>query len=227
MMGRVPWASEVSNCNAPDTGNIELLHRFATTEQARCWLNPLLAGEMRSCFAMSEPDVASSDPTNIATSIRRDEAHYVVNGRKWFITSAAHPLCRLVVVMGRSNDAAPAHGRHTLLLVPMDTPGLTIVRNVPVMQQQAIDGHCELLFRDVRVPLSSRLGPGRVHHCMRSIGQCELALELMSARDRTARVRPCLGRLRERAGLDRAQPRRDRSGALAGAARGVAHGHAG
>ena len=196
MMGRVPWASEVFNCNAPDTGNIELLHRFATNEQARCWLDPLLAGEIRSCFAMSEPDVASSDPTNIATRIQRDEEHYVVNGRKWFITGAAHPHCRLVVVMGRSDDAAPAHGRHTLLLVPMDTPGLTIVRNVPVMQQQAIDGHCELLFRDVRVPLSSRLGdegagfalaqarlgPGRVHHCMRSIGQCELALELMSAR---------------------------------------------
>lgn len=198
IMGRVPWASEVFNCNAPDTGNIELLHRFATPEQAERWLRPLLAGEMRSCFAMSEPDVASSDPTNIATRIRRDGDHYVLNGRKWFITGAAHPNCRLVVVMGCSSDApdTPAHARHTLLLVPMDTPGLSIVRNVPVMQQQAIDGHCELLFRDVRVPVANRLGeegagfalaqarlgPGRVHHCMRSIGQCELALELMSAR---------------------------------------------
>ena len=198
IMGRVAWSSEVFNCSAPDTGNIELLHRFATPAQATAWLEPLLAGTMRSCFAMSEPDVASSDPTNIATSIRRDGDHYVVNGRKWFITGAAHPECRLAVLMGCSNDApdAPAHARHTLLLVPMDTPGLSVVRNVPVMQQQAIDGHCELLFRDVHVPVGNRLGdegagfalaqarlgPGRVHHCMRSIGQCELALELMSAR---------------------------------------------
>jgi len=198
IMGRVPWASEVFNCNAPDTGNIELLHRFADPEQSVRWLTPLLAGDIRSCFAMSEPDVASSDPTNIATEIRRQDDHYVLNGRKWFITGAAHPSCRLVVVMGchhgRGGDAP--HGRHSLLLVPMDSPGLSIERNVPVMQQQSIDGHCELLFRDVRVPLSSRLGaegegfalaqarlgPGRVHHCMRSIGQCELALDLMSAR---------------------------------------------
>ena len=198
IMGRVGWSSEVFNCSAPDTGNIELLHRFATPAQAERWLDPLLAGAMRSCFAMSEPDVASSDPTNIATRIQRDGDHYVVNGRKWFITGAAHPNCRLAVVMGRSSDApeASAHARHTLLLVPMDTPGLSVVRNVPVMQQQAIDGHCELLLRDVRVPVANRLGdegagfalaqarlgPGRVHHCMRSVGQCELALELMSAR---------------------------------------------
>ena len=198
IMGRVAWSAEVFNCSAPDTGNVELLHRFATPEQAERWLNPLLAGEMRSCFAMSEPDVASSDPTNIATRIHREGEHYVVNGRKWFITGAAHPNCRLAVVMGCSSDesGAPAHARHTLLLVPMDSPGLSAVRNVPVMQQQAIDGHCELLFRDVRVPVANRLGaegagfalaqarlgPGRVHHCMRSIGQCELALELMSAR---------------------------------------------
>ena len=198
IMGRVPWSAEVFNCSAPDTGNIELLHRFATPDQSERWLKPLLAGEMRSCFAMSEPDVASSDPTNIATRIDRDGEHYVVNGRKWFITGAAHPNCRFVLVMGcSSNDAgASAHGRHTLLLVPMDTPGLSIERKVPVMQQQAIDGHCELLFRSVRVPVANRigeegtgfalaqarLGPGRVHHCMRSIGQCELALALMSAR---------------------------------------------
>ena len=198
IMGRVAWSAEVFNCSAPDTGNVELLHRFATPEQTERWLNPLLAGEMRSCFAMSEPDVASSDPTNIATRIHREGEHYVVNGRKWFITGAAHPNCRLAVVMGCSSDesGAPAHARHTLLLVPMDSPGLSVVRNVPVMQQQAIDGHCELLFRDVRVPVANRLGaegagfalaqarlgPGRVHHCMRSIGQCELALELMSAR---------------------------------------------
>ena len=198
IMGRVGWSSEVFNCSAPDTGNIELPHRFATPEQTERWLNPLLVGTMRSCFAMSEPDVASSDPTQIATRIVRDGSHYIVNGRKWFITGAAHPDCRLALVMGCSSDAASAsaHARHTLLLVPMETPGLSIVRNVPVMQQQAIDGHCELLFKDVRVPVpnrlgdegagfalaQARLGPGRVHHCMRSIGQCELALELMSAR---------------------------------------------
>ena len=201
IMGRVPWCAEVFNCNAPDTGNIELLHRFATPDQASEWLAPLLAGEMRSCFAMSEPDVASSDPTNIATRIVRDGDDYIVNGRKWFITGAAHPNCRLVVLMGCSADPqdaadAPPHTRHTLLLVPMNTPGLSIVRNIPVMQQQAIDGHCELLFRNVRVPVANRLGdegagfalaqarlgPGRVHHCMRTVGQCELALELMSAR---------------------------------------------
>ena len=198
IMGRVPWSSEVFNCSAPDTGNIELLHGFATPEQIERWLDPLLAGQMRSCFAMSEPDVASSDPTNIATRIVQDGEHYVVNGRKWFITGAAHPNCRLAIVMGCSSEVpgAPAHRRHTLVLVPMDAPGLTVVRNMPVMQQQAIDGHCELLFQDVRVPVANRLGdegagfalaqarlgPGRVHHCMRSIGQCELALELMSAR---------------------------------------------
>ena len=198
IMGRVAWSPEVFNCSAPDTGNIELLHRFATPAQTGQWLNPLLAGEMRSCFAMSEPDVASSDPTNIATRIARDGEHYVINGRKWFITGAAHPNCRLVVLMGCSGAGVdlPPHARHTLLLVPLDSPGLSVVRNVPVMQQQAIDGHCELLLRDVRVPVANRLGdegagfalaqarlgPGRVHHCMRSIGQCELALELMSAR---------------------------------------------
>lgn len=204
IMGRVPWSAEVFNCGAPDSGNIELLQLFATPLQRERWLDPLLAGEIRSCFAMSEPDVASSDPTNIATRIVRDGDDYVVNGRKWFVTGAAHPNCRLVVMMGCSSDApdAPAHARHTLLLVPLDTPGLTLVRNVPVMQHQAIEGHCELLFRDVRVPVTqrlgaegagfalaqARLGPGRVHHCMRSIGQCELALELMSARARERRV---------------------------------------
>ena len=197
-MGRVAWSSEVFNCSAPDTGNIELLHRFATPEQSQRWLEPLLSGHIRSCFAMSEPDVASSDPTNIATRIQRDAGDYVVNGRKWFITGAAHPNCRLVVLMGRQDGAATtdSHGQHTLLLIPLDTPGVQVERNIPVMQHQSIDGHCELVFRNVRVPQRSRLGeegegfklaqarlgPGRVHHCMRTIGQCELALELMSAR---------------------------------------------
>ncbi|MBS0318224.1 MAG: acyl-CoA dehydrogenase family protein, partial [Proteobacteria bacterium] len=200
-MGRVPWASEVFNCSAPDTGNMELLHRFATPAQRERWLMPLLEGRVRSCFAMSEPDVASSDPTNLQTRIARDGDGYLLNGRKWFITGAAHPNCRLVIVMGRSDAVdpapdAPTHQRHSLLLVPMDAPGVEIVRNIPVMQQQAIDGHCEIVLRNVRVPADqllgaegegfalaqARLGPGRVHHCMRTIGQCELALELMAER---------------------------------------------
>ena len=198
IMGRVPWASEVFNCSAPDTGNIELLHLAATPEQARQWMAPLLDGTIRSCFAMSEPDVASSDATNISTRIRRDGEDYVVNGRKWFITGALHPACRLAIVMGVSNDApdAPAHQRHSMILVPMDAPGVEIVRNMPVMAHLAIDGHCEMVFRNVRVPAANllgaegggfalaqaRLGPGRVHHCMRTIGQCELALELLCER---------------------------------------------
>jgi acyl-CoA dehydrogenase len=198
IMGRVPWASEVFNCSAPDTGNIELLHLAATPEQARQWMAPLLEGQIRSCFAMSEPDVASSDATNICTRIQREGDDYVINGRKWFITGALHPACRLAIVMGVSNDAAdaPAHQRHSMILVPMDAPGVEIVRNMPVMAHLAIDGHCEMVFKNVRVPAAhllgaegggfalaqARLGPGRVHHCMRTIGQCELALELMCER---------------------------------------------
>ena len=198
IMGRIPWAAEVFNCNAPDTGNMELLHRFATPEQAARWLRPLLEGEIRSCFAMSEPDVASSDATNLQTRIVRDGGDLVVNGRKWFITGAAHPRCELAIVVGASGGApdADAHRRHSMLLVPMDTPGLEVVRNIPVVQHRAVEGHCEIVFRNVRVPASNllgeegagfamaqaRLGPGRVHHCMRSIGQCELALELLCDR---------------------------------------------
>ena len=198
IMGRVPWASEVFNCNAPDTGNMELLHLFADAAQRSTWLEPLMEGRIRSCFAMSEPDVASSDPTNLGTRMAREGDDYLLNGRKWFITGAVHPNCRLAIVMGVSDaapDAAP-HRRHSLLLVPMDTPGVEIVRNIPVMQHQAIEGHCEIVFRNVRVPAANllgaegegfamaqaRLGPGRVHHCMRTIGQCELALELMAER---------------------------------------------
>ena len=199
IMGRVPWSAEVFNCNAPDSGNIELLQRFATPAQRTRWLDPLLAGEIRSCFAMSEPDVASSDATNIETRVTRDGDHWVLNGRKWFITGAAHPHCKLVVVLARhdrGDEPDDGHRRHSMLLVPLDAPGLVLERNVPVMSHQAVEGHCELVFRDVRVPLDhllgeagagfamaqARLGPGRVHHCMRSIGQCELALELMCER---------------------------------------------
>ena len=197
IMGRVPWAAEVFNCNAPDSGTMELLQIAASPAQAERWLMPLLRGEIRSCFAMSEPDAASADPTQLQTRIARDGDDWVINGRKWFITGAAHPLCRLAVVMGVSEDEhALEHARHSMVLVPMDTPGLTIERNIPVMDHQALDGHCELIFRDVRVPIDAmlgepgsgfalaqaRLGPGRVHHAMRSIGQCELALELMCER---------------------------------------------
>lgn len=213
-MGRLPWAAEVFNCSAPDTGNMELLHRFATPGQRLQWLTPLLEGQIRSAFAMSEPDVASSDPTNLQTTVRREGEQWVLNGRKWFITGAAHPNCRLLVVMCRNDeatgevqgdaqgkaqgDAAPAraHHRHSMVLVPMDTPGLQVVRNITVVHHHAPEGHCEILLRDVRVPLDhllggwgegfamaqARLGPGRVHHCMRTIGQCELALELATER---------------------------------------------
>jgi acyl-CoA dehydrogenase len=196
-MGRVPWSAEVFNCSAPDSGNIELLQMFASPAQRERWLDPLLRGEIRSCFAMSEPDVGSSDPTQLETRIERDGEGWLVNGRKWFITGAAHPSCRVALVIGRSGDAgADPHRRHSIVLVPMDTPGLVVERNIPVMDHQALEGHCELVLRNVRVPADqllgeagagfamaqARLGPGRVHHAMRSIGQCELALELMCER---------------------------------------------
>lgn len=196
IMGRVPWAAEVFNCNAPDSGNIEVLHLFANQQQRRDWLRPLLEGTIRSCFAMSEPDVASSDATNIQTVIRRDGDDYVINGRKWFITGAAHPLCRIAIVMGVTDADAEPHQRQSMVLVPMASPGLTVLRNMPVMHHVAPEGHCEIVLRNVRVPRTNlihaegagfaiaqaRLGPGRIHHCMRLIGQAELALELMCER---------------------------------------------
>jgi acyl-CoA dehydrogenase len=199
-MGRVPWAAEIFNCSAPDSGNIELLQMFASPAQRERWLDPLLAGKIRSCFAMSEPDVGSSDPTQLQTRIERDGDTLVLHGRKWFITGAAHPLCRVALVLGRDAGAAAttddAHQGHSIVLVPMDTPGLEIERNIPVMDHQALEGHCEIVLRGVRVPADhllgaagagfamaqARLGPGRVHHAMRSIGQCELAIELMCER---------------------------------------------
>jgi len=196
IMGRVSWASEVFNCSAPDTGNMEILHLFATAAQRRAWLKPLLDGTIRSCFAMTEPDVASSDATNIQTSIRREGAGYVINGRKWFISGAAHPNCRFAIVMGVTGPDNDIHRRQSMVIVPLDTPGLEVVRNIPVMRHLSPEGHCEIVLRNVRVPVENligeegggfaiaqaRLGPGRIHHCMRSIGQCELALELMCAR---------------------------------------------
>lgn len=198
IMGRIGWASEVFNCSAPDTGNMELLHMFATPTQRQQWLVPLLHGEIRSAFCMTEPDVSSSDATNINTSIRRDGDDYVINGRKWFITNAAHPSCKLFILMGKTDAQAERHKQQSMILIPRDTAGVTIERNIPTLNHFAPEGHCEILFREVRVPASNllgaegdgfalaqaRLGPGRIHHCMRSIGAAELALELMVERCR-------------------------------------------
>ncbi|WP_109466900.1 acyl-CoA dehydrogenase family protein [Albibacillus kandeliae] len=198
MMGRVPWSPEVFNCNAPDTGNMEILKRFGTPEQKKRWLEPMLRGEVRSIVGLTEPDAASSDLTNLATTIRREGDEYVINGRKWFSTGAKHPNAQLAIVFGVSDDAPDAdpHRKHSFILVPMDSPGFEIVRDVPIMHHHAPEGHCEIVLRDVRVPATAmlgeegdgfmlaqaRLGPGRIHHCMRTIGQCELALELMCER---------------------------------------------
>ena len=204
IMGRLPWASEVFNCNAPDTGNMEILHLFATPEQRERWLMPLLEGRIRSAVSITEPDTASSDPTNLETRIERDGDHYVINGRKWFTTGAKHPKFAFTLVMGISNAEpdAPRHARHSFVIVPADTPGFRVVRDVPIMHHHAPEGHCEVEFKNVRVPVSNllgeegagfaiaqaRLGPGRIHHCMRTIGQCELALELMCERALTRRA---------------------------------------
>ena len=205
IMGRVSWASEVFNCNAPDTGNMELLHMFASEEQRERWLNPLLNGEIRSAFAMTEPDVASSDASNIQTLIRREGDDYVINGRKWFITNASHPDCAFLIVMGKTDPEGEARRQQSMVIVPFNTPGVELVRNIPVMHHMAPEGHSELVFRNVRVPATNllgnegdgfmmaqaRLGPGRVHHCMRAIGMAELALELMVDR---AQERKTFGR---------------------------------
>ena len=198
IIGHVPWSAEVFNCSAPDTGNMEVLHMFGSEAQRAQWLQPLLDGEIRSAFAMTEPDVASSDATNIQTSIRREGDEYVINGRKWFITNAHHPNCRVFIVMGKTDFEADIYSQQSMVLVPADAQGLELVRNISTLNHSSPEGHSEVLFHDVRVPVSNlianegdgfmiaqaRLGPGRVHHCMRAIGMAEVCLELMVARSR-------------------------------------------
>ena len=198
-------APEATNGQAPDTGNMELLHLFGTDSQKKQWLEPLLDGEIRSAFSMTEVNVASSDATNIETRIERDGDHYVINGRKWWTSGAADPRCTILIVMGKTDPGAPPHRQQSMILVPVDTPGVTVVRDVPVFGRYDQHGHCEVVYDDVRVPAENllgeegagfalaqaRLGPGRIHHCMRALGAAERALALMTTR---ARARVAFGK---------------------------------
>ncbi len=196
IMGRSPFASEVFNCSAPDTGNMEILAEFGSPEQRKEWLEPLLSGEIRSCFSMTEPEVASSDPTNLQTRAVRDGDEYVITGQKWFTSNAYHLNCRIVIAMVVTDPDAERHRRASMILVPLDTPGFELIRSLPVFDHVGGGGHAEVRYNEVRVPVTNRLGdegsgfaiaqarlgPGRIHHCMRSIGGAERALELMIRR---------------------------------------------
>ena len=242
IMGRsAHLAPEATNCNAPDTGNMEVLTLFGTDEHKEKWLKPLLDGEIASAFAMTEPAVASSDATNIQLRMERDGDDYVLNGRKWWTSNALHKNCKVLIVMGKTEPEAATHRQQSMMVVPIDTPGVTVLRNLPVFGYKDREGHAEVVFENVRVPVTAllagegdgfmisqaRLGPGRIHHCMRAVGMAERALDLMFDRAQARRPSASPSRTAPTAGLDRRGPHRDRHGPAAHPQGRVPDGHRG